>query len=90
MKLTFSVWKVSQFSSKKLGRILENPSLDEKAGGSISINITYGSVARHIFRFTMGELAFFNKWWTNQTKSVRQDVKKLVHEGQLEFAGTVL
>ena len=90
MNLTFSVWKVSQFSSKKLGRILENPSLDEKAGGSISINITYGSVARHIFRFTMGELAFFNKWWTNQTKSVRQDVKKLVHEGQLEFAGIVL
>ena len=46
--------------------------------------------ARQNFRFTIGELAFFNKWWTKQTKSVRQDVKKLVHEGQFEFAGTVL
>lgn len=37
-------------------------------------------------RFTYVEVAFFDRWWSEQTDSVKQDVRDLVAAKQLEFA----
>jgi len=37
-------------------------------------------------KFTYVEMAFFSKWWEEQTDVKRQSVKKLVEEGRLSFA----
>ncbi|XP_039626448.1 lysosomal alpha-mannosidase [Polypterus senegalus] len=36
-------------------------------------------------RFIYVEIAFFYRWWRQQTESMREDVKKLVNQGRLEF-----
>lgn len=36
-------------------------------------------------KFTEVEIAFFKKWWDNQTKEKHEQVKGLVANGQLEF-----
>ncbi|XP_077290663.1 lysosomal alpha-mannosidase-like [Arctopsyche grandis] len=38
-------------------------------------------------RFVYVESAFFEKWWLEQDEERREDVKQLVNEGRLEFAG---
>ncbi|CAL8077426.1 unnamed protein product [Calicophoron daubneyi] len=37
-------------------------------------------------RFTYVEMAFFIRWWRQQTLEVREQVRKLVKSGQLQFA----
>ncbi|XP_075400979.1 lysosomal alpha-mannosidase-like [Tenrec ecaudatus] len=37
-------------------------------------------------RFTYVEMAFFSRWWQNQTKSIQKTVQELAHQGRLEFA----
>lgn len=39
------------------------------------------------FRFIQVETAFFHKWWKEQSSEVQKNVKKLVEDGRLEFAG---
>lgn len=41
----------------------------------------------YYFRFVYVESAFFEKWWLEQDEKRRKDVKQLVNEGRLEFAG---
>jgi len=36
-------------------------------------------------RFIYVEVAFFNKWWVEQTDERKDLVKQLVNEGRLEF-----
>eukprot|EP01133_Synstelium_polycarpum_P001460 gene1460-1693_t len=36
-------------------------------------------------RFIYVEIAFFERWWNEQTEQTQKDVTKLVHNGQLEF-----
>lgn len=38
-------------------------------------------------RFIYVESAFFTKWWYDQTESRKEEVKMLVREGRLSFAG---
>lgn len=38
-------------------------------------------------RFVYVEIAFFWKWWNEQTSKKQSQVKELVERGQLEFAG---
>lgn len=38
-------------------------------------------------RFIQVETAFFRKWYNEQTSDMKKDVKKLVDDGRLEFAG---
>nr|XP_051693848.1 lysosomal alpha-mannosidase isoform X1 [Oryctolagus cuniculus] len=37
-------------------------------------------------RFVYVEMAFFSRWWHQQTFTTRQAVRELVHQGRLEFA----
>ncbi len=37
-------------------------------------------------KFTYVEMAFFTRWWNEQTEEKQQKVRKLVQEGQLNFA----
>ena len=36
--------------------------------------------------FVYVEMAFFSRWWNEQSKDVKKSVKELVFNGQLEFA----
>jgi hypothetical protein len=36
-------------------------------------------------RFSQTEMYFFERWWSKQKDEVREDVKELVRNGQLEF-----
>ena len=38
-------------------------------------------------RFVISEIAFFEKWWNEQTLSTQNKVRKLVFKGQLHFVG---
>ena len=37
--------------------------------------------------FVISEIAFFEKWWNEQTLSTQNIVRKLVFKGQLHFVG---
>ncbi|XP_071068877.1 lysosomal alpha-mannosidase-like [Dasypus novemcinctus] len=37
-------------------------------------------------RFIYVEMAFFSHWWRQQTSGIQKAVRKLVHQGRLEFA----
>lgn len=36
-------------------------------------------------RFSQAEIYYFEKWWKEQTESMRESVRMLVREGRLEF-----
>lgn len=36
-------------------------------------------------KFVFAEMAFFNRWWVEQSPEIQEQVKKLVDAGQLEF-----
>lgn len=36
-------------------------------------------------KFIYVEVAFFERWWTEQTDAMKDKVRELVHNGQLEF-----
>ncbi|KAK8653086.1 hypothetical protein V6N13_127101 [Hibiscus sabdariffa] len=36
-------------------------------------------------KFVFAEMAFFQRWWTEQSQEIQEQVKKLVDAGQLEF-----
>ncbi|CAA2983802.1 alpha-mannosidase [Olea europaea subsp. europaea] len=36
-------------------------------------------------KFIFAEMAFFNRWWEEQSPEIQEDVRKLVDAGQLEF-----
>ncbi|KAG8388779.1 hypothetical protein BUALT_Bualt02G0160700 [Buddleja alternifolia] len=36
-------------------------------------------------RFIFAEMAFFNRWWDEQSPEIQEEVRKLVDSGQLEF-----
>lgn len=36
-------------------------------------------------KFVFAEMAFFNRWWLQQSPEIKEQVKKLVDAGQLEF-----
>lgn len=38
-------------------------------------------------RFVYVESAFFSKWWNEQSEEIKDQVRMLVNEGRLEFAG---
>lgn len=56
-----------------------------------NVNATINSVVRGLLanpdrRFIQVEMAYFSRWWSEQTNDTKEDVKMLVREGRLEFA----
>lgn len=37
-------------------------------------------------KFTYVEMAYFTRWWSEQSEAIRQDVRDLVRSGQLQFS----
>ena len=38
-------------------------------------------------RFSIAEVYYFEKWWQQQSKAVKEQVTSLVSQGRLEFVG---
>ncbi|XP_042638582.1 lysosomal alpha-mannosidase-like [Orycteropus afer afer] len=49
-------------------------------------SVVHALLAEPARRFIYVEMAFFSRWWQQQTKAVQEAVKDLVHQGRLEFA----
>lgn len=55
--------------------------------GEIQELIIVLTLRNDIYRFIQVETAFFDRWWKAQTDAKKDQVRKLVNSGQLEFVG---
>jgi lysosomal alpha-mannosidase len=56
----------------------------------VEVMLILDSVIRELLaderkRFSYVEMKFFSMWWENQTDALKDEVRRLVHEGRLEL-----
>lgn len=47
--------------------------------------IQYLTISSTVGRFIFVEIVYFSRWWKEQNETIRNDVRHLVANGQLEF-----